>query len=71
MSYPQLKKMWYDIGKPGSMFRDPTRLFNVFRKKYPKTKLSRFHVGRWLDLQEPVSLHKNVRKKLSKKSNSC
>ena len=62
MSYPQLKKMWYGIGKPGSMFRDPTRLFNVFRKKYPKTKLSRFHVGRWLDLQEPVSLHKNVRK---------
>ena len=54
--------MWYDVGKSGSMFRDPNRVFNVFRKKYPKTKLSREHVAKWLDLQEPVSLHKNVRK---------
>ena len=45
MFYPQLKKKCGN-GKPGGMFRDHTRLFNIFRKKYPKTELSCFHVGR-------------------------
>ena len=62
MSYSQLKKVFYSVGSPGALFRDPRKIYRILKEKYPKSKLSFKNVKQFMDNQEVNSLHRNAKR---------
>ena len=57
-----LHKIYYGIGKPGALSRDPKRIYPIFKRKNPTLKITLKKLTNWLSLQEPNALHKNARR---------